>query len=132
MIPEYTAEGGGGKGSSQRATAKPNSYEPPATCPGLPVWTNELGRQLRLHCGIDRPPQSHEEAFVVMFFGIKQRAPKLIDDLDKAEAGSAERIAALKAIYRHRAQLLHPDKGGHEEAFKVLQVAHSILSRGQG
>ena len=132
MLPEYTAEGGGGKGSAQRAKAKPTSYEPPSASPGLPVWTDDLGRALRQHCGIDHPPQSREEAFVVMFHGIQQREPQLLDDLDQAATGSDEHIAALKAIYRHRARVLHPDAGGHEEAFKVLQIAYRMLCGGQG
>ena len=30
---------------------------------------------------------------------------------------------ALKAVWKHRASVLHPDAGGSEEAFKCLQIA---------
>lgn len=131
MLPEYRAEGGGGKGSTHRAKAKPASYDPPSTSPALPVWTDELGRALRNHCGLERPPQNQEEALLVMLFGVKRREPQLFEDFQDS-ATSEEHVAALKAIYRHRARVLHPDAGGHEEAFKVLQIAYRMLCGGKG
>lgn len=130
MLPEYRAEGGGGKGGSTRATAKREHYPEPSGTPALPVWTDELGRELRLHTGVDRPPQTMEEALVVMFFGVQRRDPQLfeawIDSITAAERrGSAE---LRKSIYKHRAKQLHPDvEGGSEVAFKALQVAYRML-----
>ena len=88
MIPEYRAEGGGGKGSGSRAKAKPANYEPPSTSPGLPVWTDELGRELRLHCGIDHPPQTQLEALIVMLFGVQRRNPVLFEEWVESITGN--------------------------------------------
>ena len=134
MIPEYRAEGGGGKGSAQRATAKPQNYEPPSTTPWLPVWTDDLGRELRLLCGIDHPPQTKLEAAIVMLFGVKLNNPALFEAYDKtvSQDNPLGSLELRKQVYKHRAKRLHPDmEGGSEVAFKALQIASRILDWGK-
>ena len=129
MLPEFRPEGGGGKGSGKRATAKREHYPEPTGVPSLPVWTDELGRELRTRTGLDHPPTSREEALVVMLFGLAHRAPELHKQLDTAisSGDDAALAAALKRVYRHRAQELHPDSGGTKVAFQVLGAALGIL-----
>ena len=129
MLPEFRPEGGGGKGSGQRANAKREHYPEPTGVPSLPVWTDELGRELRTRTGLDHPPTSREEALVVMLFGLAHRAPELHKQLDTAisSGDDAALAAALKRVYRHRAQELHPDSGGTKVAFQVLGAALGIL-----
>ena len=131
MIPEFRAEYGG---TGNRANAARQDYPEPTQTPGLPVWTDELGREMRLHTGLDHPPQDPFEALLVMLFGVVQRAPVLFDQLcdaakEKADPSLWEK--ALKDIWRHRASVLHPDAGGSEEAFKCLQIAKRILDKSQ-
>jgi hypothetical protein len=137
MIPEVEAVGGGGKGSAARATATRTDYPEPSTTPGLPVWTDELGRALRLHCGIDHPPQTQIDALIVLVFGVQRRDPQLFDEWVESfsaqhRQGSSE---MQKRIYKHRARLLHPDSHPDAtdkerehlgEAFKCLQIAYRM------
>ena len=56
----------------------------------------------------------------------------LMDALSAAgQQQSAEALhLALKPIYRHRCQLLHPDmEGGSEVSFKALQTAYLMVKR---
>jgi hypothetical protein len=133
MLPEYRHEGGGGKGSSTRASTKPTGHYPePTGIPGLPVWTDELGRELRLHTGLDHPPTTLVDALLVFTFGVKERQQtELLDTLAAAlESQDDDAVAAaLKALYKHRAKVLHPDQGGSEVAFKALQAAYLMLKR---
>lgn len=132
MVPEYRAEGGGGKGSSQRATASRTDYAEPSVTPHLPVWTDEAGRELRLHTGLDYPPKDRTDALLVLTFGVQERKPELLPPLTSAlEQKNWDAMdVALKAIYRHRCQVLHPDvQGGSELAFKALQTAYLMLKR---
>ena len=142
MLPEVKAEGGSGRGGASRATATRTDYPEPSTTPGLPVWTDDLGRALRLHCGIDHPPQSIQEALVVLLFGVRSRDADLWAEANAAALEQTpERWEAVrKQLYRHRAQLLHPDSHPDVseeqrrfmgEAFKVLQVACRILQTGE-
>ncbi|MBL6739683.1 MAG: SprT-like domain-containing protein [Synechococcus sp. BS301-5m-G54] len=130
MIPEVEAVGGGGKGSTSRSSASRTDYPEPSTTPGLPVWTEEAGRRLRLDCGIDHPPQNTLEALIVMLHGINKRDPELLnawlESVDKAERKDSDRHRSR--IYKGRARILHPDAGGHEESFKVLQIAYRMLN----
>ena len=123
MLPEFR--------STTTGTSSRTDYPEPSLSPALPVWTTELGRVIRLHCGIDHPPTNVIEALVVMIFGVYAREPELMAELeaslDDLKDDQERWGAALKAIYRHRAAILHPDAGGHEEAFKVLQVARQML-----
>ena len=148
MIPEFRAEGGTGNGGDGRATASREHYPEPTQTPSLPVWTDELGREIRLHTGLDHPPQDHLEALVVMLFGVHERRPDLLKELIAAasranlptpETDSWER--ALKAVWKHRASVVHPDahpdadetqKRHIGEAFKCLQTAKRILDKSQG
>ena len=138
MIPEVEAVGGGGKGSASRATASRTDYPEPSQTPGLPVWTDDLGRTLRLHCGIDHPPQNKGDALGVLLFGVQRRDPELLDkwieSISKEERLGSQEMQ--KRIYKHRARLLHPDahpdakdeeREHLSEAFKVLQVAYRML-----
>ncbi|QCH14373.1 hypothetical protein CB0101_05015 [Synechococcus sp. CB0101] len=134
MLPEYRPHGGGGKGKPGRATAKREHYAEPSGVPALPVYTDELGRELRLHTGLDYPPKDKVDALLVMTFGVKERKPELLPPLTAAieEQDWEAMDAALKAVYRHRCQVLHPDvEGGSEVAFKALQTAYLILKRGK-
>ena len=134
MLPEFRAEGGAGTGGHGRATASREHYPEPTQTPPLPVWTDELGREMRLHTGLDHPPQDPFEALLVMLFGVVQRAPVLFDDLVAAASPTADVESwaqALKAIWKHRASVLHPDAGGSEEAFKCLQIAKRMLDKCQ-
>ena len=117
------------EGNGQRASAKREHYPEPTGVPSLPVWTDELGRELRTRTGLDHPPTSREEALVVMLFGLAHRAPELHKQLDTAisSGDDAALAAALKRVYRHRAQELHPDSGGTKVAFQVLGAALGIL-----
>ena len=131
MIPEFRADYAG---KGQRANASRQDYPEPTKTSGLPVWTDELGREIRLHTGLDHPPQTPFEALLVMLFGVVQRAPVLFDDLCTAASPTADLDSwgqALKAIWKHRASVLHPDAGGSEEAFKCLQIAKRILDKCQ-
>ena len=131
MIPEFRAEYGV-KGN--RAGAARQDYPEPEKTPGLPVWTDELGREMRIHTGLDHPPQEPFEALLVMLFGVVQRAPVLFDQLVDAASATADIDSwaqALKALWKHRASVLHPDAGGSEEAFKCLQIAKRILDKCQ-
>jgi len=134
MIPEFRAAGGSEAGGHGRATASRDHYPEPTQTPPLPVWTDELGREMRLHTGLDHPPQDHIEALMVLLFGVKQRAPQLIDALcSAAKAKDQKRFdAALKAAWKHRASVLHPDAGGSEEAFKCLQIAWRMIDQYRG
>ena len=120
MVPEVRAEGGGGKGSGKAATAKREHYPEPTCTPGLPVWTDALGREMRTHTGLDHPPTNEPEALMVMCHG-----------LDFMEYGlhllSPQFAANLKRNYLLRCKALHPDAGGSEVAFKSLQAAYRIL-----
>ena len=138
MLPEVKAEGGRGKGGASRATATRTDYPEPSTTPGLPVWTDDLGRALRDHCGIDHPPQSLPEALLVLMFRVKERTPELWAEADAAaQEQTTERWESVrKQIYKHRARLLHPDahpeaseedKARLVEAFKVLQIAFRMI-----
>ena len=134
MIPEFRAEGGSGAGGKGRATASRDHYPEPTQTPPLPVWTDELGREMQLHTGLDHPPQDLLEALVVMLFGVKQRALHLLNELcsaaDGITAADEERWQrALKAVWKHRASVLHPDAGGSEEAFKCLQIAYRMFQQ---
>ena len=130
MLPEFRPEGG--KGNGQRASAKREHYPEPTGEPSLPVWTVELGRELRTRTGLDHPPTCAGEAMVVMLFGIALRHPELDKQLrDALEQEADEPMdSALKQVYRQRAKELHPDvEGGSEVAFKALQTALLILQR---
>ena len=131
MIPEFRAEGGAAGGGRTRSR---DHYPEPTQTPPLPVWTDALGREMRLHTGLDHPPQDHIESLIVMLFGVNQRAPQLIDELcSAAKAKDQKRFdAALKAVWKHRASVLHPDAGGSEEAFKCLQIAKRMLDQYKG
>jgi hypothetical protein len=136
MLPEHRPEGGGGKGSAARATAKREHYPDPSGVPGLPVWTDELSRELRLHTGLDQPPTNRVDALLVLSFGVRERGHgELLDALATAIDGQVmEKVQqALKSLYRHRCQVLHPDvEGGSETGFKALQTAYLILKREKG
>ena len=121
MLPEFRAEGGAGTGGHGRATASREHYPEPTQVASLPVWTDELGRALRLHCGIDHPPQSDGEAAVVMNHGL--------DLAYRLHLTSPQLPDELKRNYKLRARMLHPDTGGHEESFKVLQIAYRMLQQ---
>ena len=122
MLPEVRAEGGSGSGGGTAARPVRTDYPEPSTTPGLPVWTDELGRALRVHCGIDHPPQNVAEAATVLTHGLS--------DLEfSLDPQSPEFSDQLKRNYRERAKVLHPDAGGHEEAFKVLQIAFRMLKQ---
>ena len=126
MLPETKASNGG----RTTAPADPETeYPEPIRMPGLPVFTTEMARELRLHTGIDHPPTTHVEAVQVMTFGMQDRAPDLLAELRSAtdRKDYPAVMAALKAVYRHRCQLLHPDVGGSEVAFKSLQAAYMLL-----
>ena len=138
MIPEVRAEGGSGSGGANRAHAVRTDYPEPSTSPALPVFTDDIGRELRLHTGIDHPPQSKIDALIVLLFGVSTREPQLIDDLCNAcsfmTSGSEELYKkALKAIWKHRASVLHPDReNGSEIGFKSLQVAYRMWQQRNG
>ena len=136
MLPEHRPEGGGGKGSAARATAKREHYPDPSGVPGLPVWTDELSRELRLHTGLDHPPTNAIEALEVLTFGVRERGHgELVDALAAAiDEQAMEKVQqALKPLYRHRCQVLHPDvEGGSEVSFKALQAAYLTLKREKG
>jgi len=138
MLPEVQATGGRGKGGTSRATATRTDYPEPSTTPGLPVWTDDLGRALRLHCGIAHPPQSIPEALIVLLFGVRSRDADLWAEANAAALEQTpERWEAVrKRVYKHRARVLHPDShpdASQEErhymgeAFKVLQVAYRLI-----
>lgn len=99
------------------------AYSYAAAHGNLPVFTDEIARELRLHTGIDRPPTTTAEALQVLVFGMRERGHgELIDGVDlQADA------AALQRVWRVRARQLHPDAGGSEAAFKALQVAYMML-----
>ena len=133
MIPEFRAEGG----ANGRSTASRDHYPEPTQTPPLPVWTDAIGREMRLHTGLDHPPQDKLEALVVVLFGVSQRAPHLLKELCSAADGITEADEerwqrALKAVWKHRASVLHPDEGGSEEAFKCLQIAKRMLDQYKG
>ncbi|KZR92354.1 SprT-like family protein [Synechococcus sp. MIT S9509] len=125
MLPEVRAEGGSGSGGGSTARSVRTDYPEPSTTPGLPVWTDELGRQLRVRCGIDHPPQNIEEALIVLRHGLS-------DVVFKLDPQSPDFDEQLKRNYRKQAAVLHPDAGGHEEAFKVLQIAYRMLKQEGG
>lgn len=116
MIPDAAP------GAPPAAGGRPGAYDPPTPTriPGLPVFTDEMGRELRLHTGIDHPPTTWDEALAVMRFGLEERGH---DDLSYD-------LTNLKAVWKVRARQLHPDAGGSEVAFKALQTAFKILERG--
>ena len=103
MLPEYRPQGGGGKGGAGRATGKREHYPEPTGVPGLPVWTDDLGRELRTHTGVEHPPTNREEALVVFLFGVAIRSSELHQQLDDAITSKDDTAmaAALKAVYRH-------------------------------
>ena len=128
MLPEFKAEGGGGKGSSNPATKTRNSYPEPSGIPGLPVWTDELGRELRTRTGLDHPPTHNLEALQVLIHGVEDRAPGLITVFMDSVDDDDRWCSALKKLYRHRASVLHPDvEGGSKVAFQALQAAYLML-----
>ena len=130
MVPEFRAEGGGGKGSGKAATAKREHYPEPTCTPGLPVWTDELGREMRTHTGLDHPPTTGGEALTVMVHGLKIDAETMHKARCASDEGNfPERFGeVLKQLYIQRCKVLHPDvDGGSEVAFKSLQVAYRIL-----
>jgi hypothetical protein len=133
MLPEHRPTGGGGKGSHKRAEAKREHYPEPTGVPALPVWTDELSRELRLHTGLDHPPTTVIEALMVLTFGVRERGHGVLMDALAAavQQQSAEAVQrALKPMYRHRCQLLHPDmEGGSEVSFKALQTAYLMVKR---
>ena len=138
MLPEVRAEGGSGSGGATRARAVRTDYPEPSTSPSLPVFTDEIGRELRLHTGIDHPPQSLEDALCVLLFGITTRQPELVEELLSAckfeSCADEDRYEkALKAIWKHRASVLHPDReNGSEIGFKSLQVAYRMWQQRNG
>ena len=122
-VPPSAAGGTTAKG------ARPH-YSEPRGVVGLPVWTDELGRELRLHTGIDHPPQDLGDALLVLTFGVMQRRPEIAHNLPRAlESKDQDAIAkALKELYIHRCQVLHPDvEGGSEISFKALQTAYRTI-----
>lgn len=112
MIPEVAPGAAGGAAGGR-------DPQPPTRTPGLPVFTDEMGRELRIHTGIDHPPTTPDEAITVMLFGLEQRG---YGDLHRE-------LADLKQIWKVRARQLHPDAGGSEVAFKSLQIAYRILEK---
>jgi hypothetical protein len=98
----------------------------PSSMPGLPVWTDDLGRECRLYTGLDHPPTSREEAATVMKHGLVAAGHGSLWQqwLD----GFSDQ--ALKAVYLARARMAHPDTGGSTEAFKLVQMAYFMLKRG--
>ena len=131
MLPEYRPSGGGGKGSGKAATAKREHYPEPTGIPSLPVWTDELSRELRLLTGLDHPPVNVVDALTVLTFGMKERGHGALLEALLAPDQSAEDLrAVLKRVYLIRAKQLHPDAGGSEVAFKALQTAYMLTKRG--
>jgi len=117
-------------GGTSGAKAPRTHYPEPRGAVSLPPWTDEIGRELRLHTGIDHPPQDIGDALIVLTFGVKQRRPELAQNLPRAlESKDQDAIAkALREVWIHRCQVLHPDvEGGSEIAFKALQTAHSMV-----
>ena len=131
MLPEYRPSGGDGQGSGKTATSNREHYPEPVGIPSLPVWTDELSRELRLHTGLDHPPANMIDAITVLTFGLKERGHgDLLEALLAAEQSAENLQAALKRIYLIRAKQLHPDAGGSEVAFKALQTAFLLVKRG--
>lgn len=93
----------------------------PSSIPGLPPWTDELGRECRKRTGLDCPPKNYEDALVV--FNHTETGEHLEEFIRTRSMG------ALKQAYKIRARHLHPDSGGHEESFKFLQIAFVILKK---
>ena len=91
----------------------------------LPPWTNELGRELRVHIGLDHPPTNEQEARIVMSHGLRDKG---YIDLWELWLKTCD-AKVLKQIYKERARMTHPDIGGSTEAFKMVQIAYSILER---
>jgi ribosomal protein S27AE len=101
---------------------------PPSKAPGLPVWTDELSRELRTHTGLEEPPTSTAEALMVLSAGMDEHKDLLQNLLDAIPEKGDSYDSALKAVYRVRARRLHPDvAGGSEISFKALQIAYRIL-----
>lgn len=132
MLPDYKPGTDAPAGKSEKG--RRTDYAEPRGAVALPVWTDELGRELRLHTGLDHPPADKADALLVLTFGVEQREPHLAEALISAlDSGDEDAIRqALKDVYRHRCRVLHPDmEGGSEVAFKCLQTAHSILRPSQ-
>ena len=127
-MPEFKAEGGGGKESSNPATKTRNSYPEPSGIPGLPVWTDDLGRELRTRTGLDHPPTHNLEALQVLCHGVWARDKDLMFVFMETVESDEAWNAALKKLYRHRCTVLHPDvEGGSKVAFQALQAAYLML-----
>jgi hypothetical protein len=91
----------------------------------LPVWTDEIGRELRVHIGLDHQPTNEQEARTVMSHGLKGKA---YIDLWEFWLKTYD-VRVLKQIYKERARMTHPDIGGSTEAFKMVQIAYSMLEQ---
>lgn len=126
MVPEFRPAGGAG---APGAGVKRENYPEPKGVPGLPVWTDELSRELRLHTGLEQPPTTDDEAWAVLKFGLQARNPELLTALlEVLQASDADAAAqAMRAVYVHRCKELHPDAGGSEVAFKSLQTAWCMV-----
>ena len=97
----------------------------PTNSPGLPVWTDQLGREVRVHTGIDHPPATAAEAAAVMAHGLAANGHgELWQQWQETPT-----MELLKAIYRIRARRTHPDAGGSTEAFKMIQIAYVWLKK---
>jgi len=123
LVPFICNTGGGNAGTSGSGL----DDNPPSKAPGLPVWTDELSRELRTHTGLEEPPTSKAEALMVMSAGMDEHKDLLQGLLDAIPEKGDSYDNALKAVYRVRARRLHPDAGGSEIAFKALQLAYRIL-----
>lgn len=109
MLPEYRATGGGGKGSGTAATPKREHYPEPTGVPSLPVWTDELSRELRLHNGLEHPPANVIDALTVLTFGLKERGHgDLLEALLAADQSAEDLRAVLKRVYLIRCQTAPP------------------------
>lgn len=121
MLPDVRPSSG-----SRTTPGSDGEYNEPTRVPGLPVFTTELARELRLHTGLDHPPTSNAEALVVLTFGMTERGHgELIEALGGAEGDAL--VVALRKVWKVRARQLHPDAGGSEVAFKSLQAAFMML-----
>jgi hypothetical protein len=112
-------------GSRPGAPGAGGNEPEPTNAPGLPVWTDELGREVRVHTGIDHPPATAAEASAVMSHGLAANGHA---DLWQQWHGEPD-SELLKAIYRIRARQTHPDAGGSTEAFKMVQIAYVWLKK---
>jgi len=104
-----------------------DDVEPPTRIPGLPVFTDEMGRELRIHTGIDHLPIDYKEAIQVLVFGLRERGyGNLVDGV--TQGLSALYIESVRKAWKVRAKQLHPDAAGSEIAFKALQTAYVMAA----